>query len=118
MPAEKNPNFEKPDEPFTFINIFEIAEKDIDQFVSDWQSRSKIMGQMPGAITATLYKSVLPENKFQLVNVSLWQSYNAFLDATNDQTYAKRLSDDLDHTPSIKINRGFYRPVATTTHFY
>lgn len=116
--AQKDPAIKSPELPFVFINLMEMDAKDIDPFVLDWQVRSKIMGQMPAAIGSTLYRSVLPANTFQIVNVSQWQSYSGFIDANNDPAYAQKLGADLSHTPSIKLIRGFYRPVAAYTHIY
>lgn len=118
MPVEKNPALKNPEAPFVFINLFEIAEDDIEQFVSDWERRAKVMGQQPGFMSANVYKSLLPDNQFQLVNVAQWQSYDAWVAANNDPTYAQQLAEDLGHTPNVKVNRGFYRPVTSYTHLY
>lgn len=67
------------------------------------------MGQQPGFINANLLKSVLPDNRYQLINVSLWQSYDAWIAATNDPTYANQLSADLSHIKSIQVTRGMRR---------
>ncbi len=116
--AQKNPEIKFPEMPFMFINLMEMNPEDVAPFISDWKIRSGIMGQMPAAMGSTLYKSTLPDNRFQIINVSQWQSYNGFIDANNDPVYARELSADLGHTPSIKLIRGFYRPVASHTHTY
>ncbi len=116
--AEKDPEIKFPELPFVFINLMEMGADDIDPFVADWRVRSKIMGQMHSAMGSTLYRSVLPDNTFPIVNVSQWQSYNGFIDANNDPVYAEKLTADLGHIPSIKLTRGFYRPVASHTHTY
>lgn len=116
--AQKDPEIKYPESPFVFINLMEMETADTSRFIADWQVRSKVMGQMPAAMGSTLYKSLLPGTSFQVVNVSQWQSYNGFIDANNDPTYAQELTSDLGHTPSIKLTRGFYRPVASSTHIY
>ncbi len=35
MPVEKNPEINHPEAPFDFINLFEIAAADMDQFIAD-----------------------------------------------------------------------------------
>ncbi len=116
--APRNAEIKSPESPFVFINLMQMRAEDVGPFVADWRRRSKIMGQMPAAIGSTLYRSVLPDSAFQIVNVSQWQSYNGFMEAINDSTYARELTSDLEHTPSIKLTRGFYRQVATYTHVY
>ncbi|RRJ97574.1 hypothetical protein Ga0100231_003465 [Opitutaceae bacterium TAV4] len=116
--VQKNPTIKHPEEPFTFINLMEIKEADIDRFVADWNERSKIMGQLPGYITATLYKSLLADSQYQLITVGQWQSYDAWVAANNNPTYAQQLSADLGQAPSIKLTRGFYRPTASSVHVY
>ena len=116
--VQKDPEIKYPENPFVFINLMEMNAEDVSPFVLDWRVRSKVMGQMPAAIGSTLYRAVLSDSHFQIVNVSQWQSYNGFVDANNDPTYAQELNSDLSHTPSIKLTRGFYRPVASYTHIY
>lgn len=113
-----NPEILSPESPFVFINLMEMKAEDISPFVLDWRVRSKIMGQMPAAMSSTLYRSLLADNAFQIINVSQWQSYNGFIAAVNDSRYARELGSDLKHVPSIKLTRGFYRPVAQYVHIY
>ena len=40
MTIEKDTRFADPGEPFTFVNLFEIDEADINQFVVDWKQRA------------------------------------------------------------------------------
>ncbi len=114
----KDPEIKFPDLPFVFINLMEMNANEVDSFVSDWQARSKTMGQMPAAMGSTLYRSLASNTAFQIVNVSQWQSYNGFIDANNNPSYSAKLAADLGHIPSIKLTRGFYRPVASYTHTY
>ncbi len=116
--AKKDPEIKFLEKPFVFINLMEMNSEDIASFVSDWKVRSKIMGQMSAAMGSTLYRSVEQDSTFKIVNVSQWQSYSGFIDANNDPAYAEKLEADLGHTSSIKLTRGFYRPVATYTHIY
>ncbi len=116
--VKKDPEIKFPEQPFVFINLMEMSAADVGPFVADWRVRSRIMGQMRAAMGSTLYRSLLPDHTFQIVNVSQWQSYNGFVDANNNPVYAEKLAADLGHTPSIKLTRGFYRPVATYAQTY
>jgi len=118
MTVEKNPEIKNPEAPFDFINLLEVPEDEMDQFVTDWKRRSAVMGQEAGFISADLEKSLLKDHKYQIINVAHWQSYNAWVDANNDDTYSKKLANDLGGTNHVKVTRGFFRPVASYTHLY
>ncbi len=114
----KNPAITNPDAPFVFINLMEMEQKDIDPFLSSWKIRSQLTRKQPGSMGATLYKTMLPDSRYQIVNISQWQSYNAFVDGQNNPTYSSELAADLNQTASIKLTRGFFRPVAYYAHVY
>ncbi len=37
----------------------------------------------PGFVSSTFYKSINPDNKFNFVNIVVWDSYESFEDAVN-----------------------------------
>ncbi len=114
----KDPAITNPGSPFVFINLMEMAQNDIEPFISDWKVRSQLTRKLVGAMGATLYKTMLPDSRYQIVNISQYQSYNAFVDGQNDPVYTKKLAADLNQTASIQLIRGFFRPVADYVHVY
>ncbi len=48
------PDVKHPEAPVTSVTLFQVEEKDIDQFVADWNTRSAAIGQMPGFMTSIL----------------------------------------------------------------
>lgn len=116
--VKKDPAIANPEAPFVFINLMEMAQGDIGPFLADWASRSQLTRQQAGSMSATLYKTLLPDSRYQIINISQWQSYNAFVDAQNDATYSRQLAKDLNQTSSIKLLRGFFRPVAYRIQTY
>lgn len=110
--VKKDPAFSHPGAPFVFINLMEMSPKDATTFIADWKIRSQLTRQQAGSMNATLYRAVLPDERYSIINVSQWQSYNAFVDAQNDPTYSRQLQNNLTQTSSIKLIRGFFRPVA------
>lgn len=115
---KKDPAISNPEAPFVFINLMQMQQKDIAPFLADWQSRSQLTRQQAGSMNATLYKTLLPDSRYSIINISQWQSYNAFIDAQNDATYSQQLEKDLNQTSSIKLVRGFFRPVAYQIQTY
>ena len=116
--VKKDPAISQAEVPFVFINLMEMAPQDISPFIADWKSRSQLTRQQLGSMTATLYKTILPDSRYQIVNISQWQSYDAFVNGQNDPSYSARLEADLNQTASIKLTRGFFRPVAYCAHLY
>ncbi|EAA7091090.1 hypothetical protein FGH87_11315 [Salmonella enterica] len=116
--VKKDPAFSHPDAPFVFINLMEMAPEDATMFIADWKIRSQLTRQQAGSMNATLYRAVLTDERYSIINVSQWQSYNAFVDAQNDPTYSRQLQNNLNQTSSIKLIRGFFRPVAYQIQTY
>ncbi|MBF6299393.1 antibiotic biosynthesis monooxygenase [Nocardia amamiensis] len=61
----------------TFINVFEIPADEIDEFITNWHERARIMRQAPGFRDVRLHRALLPDTRFQLVNVAHWDSVEA-----------------------------------------
>lgn len=118
MPAERNEEIQKPDEPIDFITMLEVQADELDAFIEDWKRRSHIMEDADGFISDTLEKSQISNSAYQIVNISHWSSYNKWLDATNNPRYANQLAADHRTATHVKVTRGLYRPVAGTTRFY
>lgn len=62
------------DSPITLINAFEVPAEQVDAFVVQWRIRAKLMAAAPGFRDARLHRAVSAEARFQLVNVTHWDS--------------------------------------------
>ena len=118
MPAKRNAEIQQPDEPIDFITLLEVRADELETFIEDWKRRSVIMEKADGFISDTLETSQLSDSAYQIINISHWSSYNKWLAATNNPTYAAQLAADHSRATHVKVTRGFYRPVAGGTHFY
>ncbi|MDD7941544.1 antibiotic biosynthesis monooxygenase [Actinomycetospora lutea] len=67
--------------PVTFINVFEIARDDLEDFTAEWRRLGAVMAAAPGFRGARLHEAVSDETRFQLVNVAEWDSEQAWRDA-------------------------------------
>lgn len=65
------------DHGVTFINVLEIPADEIDGFIEQWRERAKIMSAAPGFRDVRLHRALLPDARFQLVNVAHWDSAEA-----------------------------------------
>lgn len=79
-----------PDTAVTFINIFEISAEHLDGFIAKWEQRAALLSTKPGFIDSLLHRAHSSETRFQLVNVSHWESREAWEAATADPEFGKR----------------------------
>jgi heme-degrading monooxygenase HmoA len=98
------------DQPFVFVNTIEIPSEQVDAFLDGWRERAEFMRHRPGFLGYRLLRALLPDSRFQLVNVARWDSQEAFGNAVADpgfQSALQALNDnpDLD----VKANPGLYR---------
>ncbi|MBF4997415.1 antibiotic biosynthesis monooxygenase [Nocardia sp. BSTN01] len=61
----------------TFVNVIEIPADRIDEFVEQWRARARIMRAAPGFRDVRLHRALLPDARFQLINVAHWDSVEA-----------------------------------------
>ncbi|WP_431042236.1 antibiotic biosynthesis monooxygenase family protein [Streptomyces sp. P1-3] len=79
-----------PGSSVTFINIFEVAAEHLDAFIAQWEQRAALMSTKPGFLDSRLHRARSSETRFQLVNVSHWESREAWEAATADTEFRER----------------------------
>ncbi|MBT2901630.1 MULTISPECIES: antibiotic biosynthesis monooxygenase family protein [unclassified Streptomyces] len=90
MTTENLPVDGAPDPPVTFINVFEISADELDAFVEKWEERARLMREKPGFVDSRMHRARSSDSRFQLVNVSHWESQEAWEAATADPDFASR----------------------------
>lgn len=65
-------------ESVTLINVFEVAEGSIDAAIRYWEASRDILAKQPGYISTQLHRALLPNTRFQLINVAQWDSVESF----------------------------------------
>lgn len=122
MPANRDPQIKQPEEPIEFITLLEVPAAELANFLADWRRRSHVMEAAAGFISDELEQSQLQDSQYQLINISRWASYEAWLNATNNPAYIAAFKADAaaypSRSPHVKVTRGLYRPVASTRHVY
>ncbi len=71
-----------PNDPVTLINAFEVPADQVDATVVFWENARDFLKEQPGYISTRLHQALAPDAKFQLINVAIWQSPEAFQAAT------------------------------------
>ncbi|MER7346563.1 antibiotic biosynthesis monooxygenase family protein [Streptomyces aurantiacus] len=65
------------DQGVTFINVIEISADQVDEFIEQWRERVALMSTAPGFRDVRLHRALLPDARFQLVNIAHWDSAEA-----------------------------------------
>ncbi|MBO0880450.1 MAG: antibiotic biosynthesis monooxygenase [Mycobacterium sp.] len=94
--------------PVTLINVFEIGSDEVELFLAEWRKRAEFMTKQPGFRSLKLHRALMPDARFQLVNVAEWDSAEALHAATAQQSFqegAHRLMQEVKVTPHPAIYR-------------
>jgi heme-degrading monooxygenase HmoA len=70
-------------EPVVLINAFEVPEGEDDAFIRGWDRTREFLSTQDGYLSTRLHRSLAPDADFRFVNVALWESEQAFRDATS-----------------------------------
>ncbi|MEU4344017.1 antibiotic biosynthesis monooxygenase family protein [Nocardia sp. NPDC023852] len=65
------------DHGVTFINVIELPADRVDEFIEQWRARAALMRTAPGFRDVRLHRALLPDTRFQLINVAHWDSAEA-----------------------------------------
>lgn len=67
----------------TLINSFEVPSGKLEESIKYWEACRDFLKGQPGYLSTKLHQSIKADARFQLVNVALWETPQAFIDATN-----------------------------------
>ncbi|HJK87220.1 MAG TPA: antibiotic biosynthesis monooxygenase [Candidatus Megaira endosymbiont of Nemacystus decipiens] len=71
------------DEPIILINTFIVPEGKVAESIAFWEKAADFMRTQPGYISTTLHQTILPDAKFELINVAKWRSVGDFKNASH-----------------------------------
>ena len=71
----------------TVIVSYEVAHEDADRFLDSWEKANDFLRQQPGFVSTALHRAVSANPDFRFVNVSCWESDDAFRTATQSQEF-------------------------------
>ena len=58
----------------TFINVIELPAEAVDDFIAQWRGRVDRMRSAPGFRDVRLHRALLPDSRFQLINIAHWDT--------------------------------------------
>jgi heme oxygenase (mycobilin-producing) len=74
-------------EPVVLINAFEVPEGEEEAFLKGWERTRAFLSAQEGYLSTKLHRSLAPDADFRFVNVALWESEQAFRDATSQPEF-------------------------------
>ncbi|WP_299106001.1 antibiotic biosynthesis monooxygenase family protein [uncultured Tenacibaculum sp.] len=95
-------------EHIILINPFEVPKGKLEESVKYWEACRDFLKKEPGYISTKLHKSIKEDAKFELINVAVWESPKAFMDAS------KKMSKELGVPPTegLKANPSLYNVIS------
>ena len=96
-------------EPTVLINSFEVEDGALEETIVFWEKARDFLKDQPGYISTRLHQSILPDARFQLVNVAQWESPETFKAAIG----AMRESNLGGEMKAITSHASLYRPIRT-----
>jgi heme-degrading monooxygenase HmoA len=87
----------------TLINVFEVPTEHVDAFIAQWRERAALMSTKPGFLDSRLHRALSSQTRFQLVNVSHWESREVYQAATADAEFQERIKAVVDD-PQVLIS--------------
>ena len=98
-----------PDDQCTAIVAYEVSNEDCDLFMDSWERANAFLKEQPGHINTTLHRACSANPDFRFVNISCWESADAFRDATQSEDF-REASGRLEAFP---IHASVYEVVST-----
>jgi len=74
-------------EPVVLINAFEVPGGEDEAFLQGWEHTREFLSTQEGYLSTRLHRSLSPEADFRFVNFALWESEQAFRDATSQPEF-------------------------------
>lgn len=66
----------------TLINSFEVPTGKLEESIKYWEDCRDFLKTQTGYVSTKLHQSIKEDARFMLVNVAIWESPKAFMDAT------------------------------------
>lgn len=85
------------------INPFEVPERKLEASIKYWEDCRDFLKTQPGYVSTKLHKSIKEGSKFELINVAVWESPKAFMEATKKMLQQPDIVpvEGLKPTPSL-----------------
>ncbi|WP_040805435.1 antibiotic biosynthesis monooxygenase family protein [Nocardia concava] len=96
-------------EGVVFVNAFELPINRIDEFLPHWNGRAELQSHAPGFRNSRMHRAIHWDTHFQLINISHWDSVEAWQFATANPDLQQRRAASPDF---VTPNGALFRVVA------
>lgn len=96
-------------DPVTLINVFEVPPEKLDEAMAMWEAARDFLNTQPGYISTALHRSIMPDARFQLINIARWRNADAYRSATA----AMRRDAGLKPVEGLQFDAALYQIVQT-----
>lgn len=97
-------------ETIVLINPFTVPAGKLEESVKFWEKARDFLQNEPGYISTKLHQSIKPDATYQLVNVAVWESSEAFASATQKMKEYLR-SEKIKMVEGLKYDPALYRVI-------
>jgi heme oxygenase (mycobilin-producing) len=94
--------------PVTAVNMFNIRPDKLESFVAVWPELVEFMTKQPGFRSSTLLRALLPDSRFQLINIAEWDSAAELHATMAEPKFQARMSAAIDEF-GVAAQPGLYR---------
>lgn len=92
-PLDKNvpifSQFNTDESPVVLVNVFDVAEEDVDALMKAWEADASWMKKQPGYISTQLHRGIAGSTVF--MNYAVWDSVKDFRNAFNHPEFQETL---------------------------
>jgi len=99
----------------SIINSLEVPAGLEDKAIEIREEYVAYFSQQPGFVSSTFYRSINSENKFNFINIVVWDSYDSYQTVVNSAAFDRKgINDD-----SMKVlGNGFPDPISVSPGQY
>jgi len=93
--------------PVVLINVFTVAQEDVDRLLSAWSADAAFMKTQPGFISTQLHRGIAGSCVF--LNYAIWESVRHFRNAFTNPVFQAQLQK---YPPSVKASPHLFKKLA------
>ena len=93
----------KAEDHIVLINPFTVPEGKIEESIVFWEKSRDFLKTQPGYVSTKLHKSLKPDATYELINVAVWESAEAFMIASQKMREELKIQpvDRLSSDPAL-----------------
>jgi heme oxygenase (mycobilin-producing) len=94
-------------QPVTLINVFEVPPGRLEETIRFWETARDFLSTQPGFVSTRLHQAIAQDARFQLINVAVWESADAYATATG------RIPQEVRMPPpeGLRFSAGLFRAI-------